>query len=78
MFDEGKRILHTKYDYLGDNKRILSHDGKTPSILIIPGFNGDVLQELGAVHGLKGRAKKDYEDQKNSGCKDCSFSYESK
>lgn len=60
-----KTIL-TKYDYLGENKRVLTHDGKTPSILLIPNFNGNLFQELGEANALKGKALKDYLLLRNS------------
>jgi len=54
-----------KYDYLNNRKDVLTHDGKTPSVLIIKGINDDVLMELGEKNLLKGEALKDFLKQKN-------------
>ncbi len=49
-----------KYDYLDDKKHCLTHDGKTPSLIIIKGINDSVFEELGEKDLLKGRALQDY------------------
>lgn len=54
--------IRTKFDYI--KKRpgfmVLSHDGVTPRILIICGFNGDTFERLGSDGQLTGEALKDY------------------
>lgn len=55
-------MLKTKYDYLDyDNKNILTHDSKTPSVVIYRGFNDEVFKMLGEKGYLKGKALIDYE-----------------
>lgn len=50
----------TKYDYFNNNKTMLSSDGKKPEIMLIKGFNGDLIIKLGKAGRLKGDAYKDY------------------
>ncbi len=49
-----------RFDYLKDNKTILSSDGKRPDIKLIKGFNEELLVALGKIGRLKGKALKDY------------------
>jgi soluble lytic murein transglycosylase-like protein len=57
------------YDYLKGNKKVLSHDGKTPSIVIIENINDDVFEELGRRNMLTGKALEDYEKASQMGSK---------
>lgn len=52
--------MTTKYDYLNNNKRILTI-AKNPDVILIPGFNyPQTFIEMGEKGYLKGNALKDY------------------
>jgi hypothetical protein len=56
----------TQYDYLSCNKKILSHDNKTPSIVLIKGINyPDAVLKLGEKKMLKGDALEDFKKLKS-------------
>lgn len=52
----------TEYDYLAGKKTVLTADGKTPHILIIEGFNDNVLTELGKKGYLRGDALRNFKN----------------
>ncbi len=52
----------TRYNYLGHDKKVLSHDGKTASVILLKNINDGVFFELGSCGMLKGDALKDYEE----------------
>lgn len=49
-----------RYDYLNNDKTILSSDGRKPDIKLLKGFNGELIVGMGKAGRLKGNAFEDY------------------
>jgi hypothetical protein len=49
-----------RYDYLNNDKTILSSDGRKPDIKLLKGFNDKLLIGMGKAGRLKGKAFEDY------------------
>jgi hypothetical protein len=49
-----------QYDYLNNDKTILSSDGQKPEIKLLKGFNEELIVGMGKAGRLKGNAFEDY------------------
>ncbi|GER94830.1 hypothetical protein A45J_2717 [hot springs metagenome] len=49
-----------QYDYLNNDKTILSSDGRKPDIKLLKGFNDKLIVGMGKAGSLKGLAFEDY------------------
>jgi len=49
-----------QYDYLNNDKTILSSDSRKPDIKLLKGFNDKLLTGMGKTGRLKGKAFEDY------------------
>lgn len=64
------KSTHALYDYLNGNKSILSRDGKTHNVVLLPNFSEKSFITMGDLGFLTGEALLDYLKEKELNGKD--------